>query len=114
MTQPDSGKDTRLVPVHGRNIVVRQLQDAQLVLLAREARLAQRDDTDSGRRMTAVARAFDILESAIVQESDRDYILDLTVKGQLTLEDLLGFITAFESEQDEKPRVRRGRPAKRT
>lgn len=116
MTQPnDQGKETRLVDIRGRNIVVRQLQDAQLVLLAREARLAQKEDTEPGRRMTAIGRIFDILESAIVQDADRDYILELTVTGNLSLMDMTSFISAFESEDDDKPKVRRGRaPAKRS
>jgi hypothetical protein len=110
MTTPeDPGKETRLVPVRDRNIVVRQLIDTQLFLLSREARLASRDETDPQRRMVAIARIFDILESAVVQEEDRDYLMDLTVAGDLELKDLLGFITAFAD--DEKPKVRRGRVA---
>jgi hypothetical protein len=111
MTTPeDPGKETRLVPVRDRNIVVRQLIDTQLFLLSREARLASREDTDPQRRMVAIARIFDILESAVVQEEDREYLMDLTVSGDLELKDLLGFITAFTDDQ-EKPRVRRGRVA---
>jgi hypothetical protein len=113
MTAPDPGRDTRLVPVKDRNVVVRQLNDAQLLLLAREARLAQREDTENQRRLTAVGRIFDLLESAVVQGEDREYLMDLTVAGDLSLGDLTGFVTAFSEEQEEKPRVRRGRPPKR-
>lgn len=109
MTTPDPGKETRLVDVKGRNVVVRQLLDAQLLLLAREARLAQRDDTDSQRRLVAVGRIFDLLESAVVQQEDRDYLMDLTVAGELNMVDLTGFVTVFTEE--EKPKVRRGRVA---
>lgn len=111
MTAPDPGRDTRLVDVKGRNIVVRQLNDAQLLLLAREARLAQREDTEDQRRLTAVGRIFDLLESAVVQEEDRDYLMDLTVAGNLTLGDLTGFVTVFAEDDDAKPKVRRGRVA---
>lgn len=110
MTNPDPGKETRLVEVRGRNIVVRELTDAQLLLLGREARLAMNTATDNTRRMTCVARIFDILESAIVQEEDREHVLDLTIAGDLKLADLLGFISAFQDEEA-KPRVRRGRAA---
>lgn len=112
MTTPqDPGKETRLVPVKGRNVVVRKLNDAQLLLLAREARLAQREDTEKQRRLVAVGRLFDLLESAVVQEEDRDYLMDLTVAGDLELTDMMGFITAFtDDNEDEKPKVRRGRP----
>lgn len=112
MTAPDPGRDTRLVDVNGRNVVVCQLNDAQLLLLAREARLAQREDTENQRRLTAVGRIFDLLESAVVQDEDRDYLMDLTVAGNLSLGDLTGFVTAFTDEQEDRPRVRRGRPAK--
>lgn len=114
MTAPeDPGKDTRIVDVRGRNVVVRQLTDAQLVLLAREARLSAKDDTDPNRRMAGVGRIFDILESQIIQEEDREYLMDLTVSGQLELKDMMGFISAF-GEPEAKPRVRRGRYASKS
>ena len=97
----DPGKETRLVLVKDRNIVVRQLNDAQLLLLGREARLA------------SVGRIFDLLESAVVQEEDREYLMDLAVKGDLELNDMLGFIRVF-AESEQKPRVRRGRYAKKS
>ena len=117
MTTPDSPvKETRDIDVKGRVIVVKQLMDAQLLLLAREARLAQNPDTEQGRRLAAVGRIFDILESAIIEDKDQEYILDLTTKGKLELKDLTDFISAFETEDEgEQPKVRRGRPpAKRT
>jgi hypothetical protein len=110
---PDPGKQTQIIDVKGRNVVIRELNDAQLVLMAREARLATKDDIDIHRRMAAVGRIFDILESCVVQEEDRDYLMDLTVKGSLELKDMMDFIAAFAPEEVAKPRVRRGRPAKR-
>lgn len=109
MTSPDSGAETRVVDVRGRNIVVRELLDAQLLLLAREARLAQNPDTEPQRRLAAVGRIFDMLESAVVQESDRDYLLDLVVQRNLALSDMTSFVSAFGDTQEQKPRVRRGR-----
>jgi hypothetical protein len=106
----DTGKETRIVDVRGRAVVVRQLNDAQLLLLAREARLASKDDTEAQRRLVAVGRIFDILESAVIQEDDREHLLDITIKGELELSDLLSFISAF-SEDQPKPRIRRGRYA---
>lgn len=119
MTDPPiPAKGTRDVDVKGRKIPVKMLTDAQLMLLGREARLARSPETDSERRLTAVARLFDILESVIVEPADQEYCVDLTVKGQLKLKDLTGFIDVFSEdseEQIEQPRVRRGRPsAKRT
>lgn len=111
MTAPeDPGKDTRIVDVRGRNVVVRQLTDAQLLLLGREARLSAKEDTDPTRRLAGVGRIFDILESAIIQEEDREYLMDLTVKGEIEFKDFMGFISVF-GEPEPKPRVRRGRYA---
>lgn len=114
MTNQDPGKETQIVDVKGRSVVVKELVDAQLLILAREARLARNPETDSERRLTAVARIMDILETAIVQETDQEYVLDLAAKGKLELKDMLDFITVF-TDEEEKPRVRRGRqPAKRS
>lgn len=112
MTNPeDPGKETRIVDVKGRNVVVRQLTDAQYLLLARESRLAMKESDDSLRRVTAIGRVFDILESVVIQGEDKEYLLDLTVAGDLELKDLMSFISAFSEEEEPKPKVRRGRYA---
>lgn len=108
---PDPGKETRIVDVRGKSIVVKMLEDAQYLILAREAREARKPDIEPERRLVAISRIFDILETAIVQPDDQEYCVDLAVKGKLTLTDLLGFINAFADEDEvAKPRVRRGRP----
>lgn len=116
MTNPDPGRETRLVSVQGRNVVVRQLIDTQLMLLNRGARLLQRDDLERESKLATVDRMLTILESAVVQAEDLEYLEDLMSKGTLSLKDLLGFVTAFnEDEAEDKPKVRRGRPpAKRS
>lgn len=116
-TSPDqNGRDTRLIPIKDRTIVVRALTDAQLLLMSRDVRLAQREGADRNERVGAIGRMFDILESAIVTRSDKDYLLDLVVKGDLELADMMPVLTAFKDEpEQEKPKVRRGRPpTKRT
>lgn len=110
----DSGTDTRLVPVLGRTIVVKKLTDAQLLLLGRDARKLD-DETVSGRDKLEIASGvLDMFEYTIVQQGDRDYVMDLTRKGKLELKDFLEFLTAFSDEEAEapKPVVRRGRPRK--
>jgi hypothetical protein len=112
---PDSGRETRVVDVRGRSIVVRKIIDTQMMLLAREAKVLQRDDIGTDRQLTAVDRMFRILESAIVQPSDRDFLEDLMLDGELDLRELTSFVTVFgETEVSAKPKVRRGRaPAQR-
>jgi hypothetical protein len=87
--------------------VVRQLRDAQYVLLGREAKVVGDVNADGERKMKAISRIMDLLESAVVQEEDREYLIDLNIKGELTLAMLLTFVTIFGT--DEKPVVRRGR-----
>ena len=85
-TSPDPGRETRLIDIKGRLITVRQLKDA-------------------------ISRMFDILESAIVQQEDKDYLTALNVAGDLEITDLMVFISSFnEPQAAEKPKVRRGRP----
>ena len=114
MTADDSGRDTRVIDIKGRQIVVRQLKDIQIMMLTREAQILSREDSvDLQRRLLAATRLVDILESAIVQTVDRQYVTDLSIKGELELSDLTGLVTAFVPEPEPaKPVVRRGRPPK--
>lgn len=118
MTNPeDPDKGTRDVPVKGRIVVVKQLNDAQLLLLGREARLASKESTEGSRRLDAIGRVFDLLESVVIKPEDKDYLMDITVRGDLELKDLTDFITAFSDEdkdQEQKPKIRRGRYATKT
>ena len=112
MTNPDPGRETRVVPVHGRSIVIRQLIDAQMMLLNRGARILQRDDVDGAHKLATVDRMFTILESVVVQPDDKEFLEGLMAEGKIKLKDLMDFISAFNEDQpEEKPKVRRGRPA---
>jgi hypothetical protein len=105
----DPGRETRLVEVRDRQVVVRMPEEAQLMLLARESRLLQREGVDSARKVAGAARLFDVLESMVVQDEDREWLSDLIAAGEVDLKELTGFMAAFKPE-DEKPKVRRGRP----
>lgn len=115
MTTPDPGRETQIIDVHGRSIVVKKLGDTQIMLLAREAKVLQRDDIGSDRKLDGIDRMFSILESVVVQPTDKEYVQQLMTLGELDLSELISFVTAFETKDGEKPaRVRRGRtPAKR-
>lgn len=114
MTEPvtDNGRPTRLVPVNGRQIVVRQLIDTQMVHLLRHSRILQKDDVAVKDKLDSVERIFAILETMIVQQDDRDYMVKLEETGEVELKDLMAFISAFQDEEPEKPKARRGRPPK--
>jgi hypothetical protein len=107
----DTATDTRLIEVKGRTIVVRQLKDAQLLLMSRDAAILGKEDVPGGEKLQAAGWILDTFESVIVQQEDKDYILGLIRKGDVELMDLLGFVSAFsEPEVAPKPVVRRGRP----
>lgn len=113
MTEP--GRETQPVDVHGRTITITKLVDTQVMLLAREAKILQRDDISQDRKLDGIDRMFSILESVVVDPADKRYMQDLMVEGKLDLRELVSFVTSFEYESDDKAvKVRRGRaPAKR-
>lgn len=111
----DTGTETRIVSVAGRAIVVRKLKDAQLVLMSRDATLLGKEGVLAGRKLEAAGRIMDMFESLIVQEADKDYVMEQVVQGKLELDDFKGFVSAFQEPESEevKPVVRRGRPPRK-
>lgn len=114
MTEPitDSGRQTRVVPLNGRQIVVRELVDTQMVHLMRHSRILQKSDVPNDAKMDSVDRIFKILKTMVVQPEDQAYLVDKEEAGEISLRDLMAFINAFKDEdrEPEKPKVRRGRP----
>lgn len=112
MTTPvDPGRETQVVAVRDRSIVIRQLIDTQRMLIARWAVMIQRDDIPGAQKLELLSKMFDTLESVIVQQEDRDYVEELMAAGQLDLRELISFMTAFDNQGEggAKPKVRRGR-----
>jgi hypothetical protein len=107
----DPGTQTRIVDVKGRSIVVRQLKDAQLILMGRDAATLSKPNVEPGRKLEVAGYIMDTFESTIVQPDDKAYVISLIRQGELELQDLLGFMTAFnEDAAPKKATVRRGRP----
>ncbi len=107
--------ETRTVDVKGRFVTVKRLNEAQLIMVARDAELLQRDDVEPRRKLQTAGYIMDVLESAIVTDEDRDYVLRLARKGELDLVDLIGFLSSFTDTEVVAPKknvVRRGRPRK--
>lgn len=117
MTEQD--RETRPIPVHGRDITVQKLIDTQLLLLNAGAQLLQRPNIERDRKLKTANQMFKILRSAVPNEDDQEYLEDLMAEGKLDLRELLSFVNAFDSEEDgptqtSKPGARRARtPAKR-
>lgn len=117
MSDEDPGRQTRIIDVKGRAIVVRQLRDAQYGLLVREANSVKRAVAEGNRDrlMRATDLIMKALASTVVQEEDRDWLDDMTANGELDFSDLVAAIRAFGDEEEKpKAQVRRGRPVKRT
>jgi hypothetical protein len=114
--------DTRSITVKGRDIKVVQPTDVQFMLMGREAQRVQRalrNDTISKEQvpglLSSMATVLDILETRVVDEGDREYLIDLMKAGELGLNELTPIINAFAAEEDDtpkKPVARRGRTSR--
>lgn len=113
MTEAIPERPIRTVSVQGRDVTVRKLVDTQLLLMAREAKILSREDVEMDRKLAGIDRMFDILESAVDDDGEREYLESLMVAGKLDLRELISFVTAFDEDEAPKPKVRRGRPPAR-
>ena len=113
----DPGRETRIINIKERQIVVRQLTDAQYGLLVREAMAVKKAAAERNKDqvMRSTSLLMRTLAAGVVQLEDREWLDDLVADGELDMQDLLGVLRAFSDEtQPAKPQVRRGRPAKRS
>jgi hypothetical protein len=114
MTDPTPTEETRTVTVKGRDLQVRKLADAQGPLLARELLTIRKESVDGFRRAMAAGRVFDILESVVVSEDDREYLMELNLRGDLRLLDMMECLSVWADETQPASKgpvvVRRGRP----
>lgn len=106
----DPGVETRIVDIKGRQVVVRQLTDMQMMLMVREMKVAQDPESTNMRKLHGIASCYDILESAIVQEEDRQFLVEQVKSRQVELKDMMEIFSAFQAP--EKPAVRRGRTSR--
>jgi len=99
------------VPVAGRNIVVKQLTETQMLHLMRHAKILSADVANE-LKLDSMDRMLFILNSVCVQEDDRNWLVIAQESGDVDLKDMIGWVNAFKSE--EKPTVRRGARVKRS
>ena len=113
MANADTGRPTQIVPVCGRNIVIKKLTDIQMSLLLRGSRILSSSNVEDKEKMEMMEMMFQILDSIVVQDDDKKWVLDQQVKGNLELKDMTEWVTVFKEEEDDsatkKPAVRRGR-----
>jgi|SRR6188474_2697063 len=114
MTEPENDNE-RTIPLNGRPVAVRKLTDTQMVHALRHARILQKDDVPKTVKLDSVERIFHILHTVVLKEDDQKYLTEQEEAGKIELKDLMAVVTAFGdgAEEEEKPKVRRGRPPRR-
>lgn len=113
-------KDDRVIPatVRGLDFTFTPLGETQMALLGRSSvravKAAKKDDREG--IVYAVAQMLDIIESAITDDGDRDEIVNLMIRGELEVEELMSVMEKARADADEEekirdttPRVHRGR-----
>lgn len=115
MAQP---KQVYTADIKGEKIQFHAPTDTQLAFMGRAAIRADRAQRKELYRetITAVADMLDIVDSLFIEETDREYVAELMLKGQLEIEELMGAIEYARLEAASnaptngpvKPRVRRG------
>lgn len=105
----------RFASILDREVEVRPLNETQLALLAREAGRLTRGNLDGRGAVMAVARMMDLMEKAVVQPEDVEWLTEQMMDGKLALNDLLPALSIFDEEEPAaKPAVvRRGRPTRK-
>jgi hypothetical protein len=111
MANEDTGRPTQIVPVCGRNIVIKKLTDIQMGLLLRGSRILSSPNVAREQQVDMMDQMFQILDSVVVQDGDKKWVLEQQIKGNLELKDMTDWVSVFKDEEDneKKPAVRRGR-----
>lgn len=111
MTNPEP---TRTVSFRGRDLIIQELLPAQHLLMIKIVRDLRKLGTNLNESVLDAAKILDILESALVDPGDVEFIEDLIIKRQLDLKEVI-YLLADEREEEKPKVVRRGRPpGKRT
>lgn len=107
MTQPSQ---EQFAVFADRKIQLKKMTDLQLMLMARETDKLRRGTED---KLGSVAKIMDLLESVVVTEDDREFLMQETIAGRFDLPEALELMKAVQVDQAQsKPAVRRGRPRK--
>jgi hypothetical protein len=106
----DKGRRTQIVQVNGRSIVIRELTKLQLLRIGVYVSIAASNNVADAQKMEATGKLANILHKVIVQPDDLAWLIECEDNGDIELDELMGFISAFnEEDADSKPVVRRSR-----
>lgn len=102
------------VTIKDREVAVRTLNETQMMLLVREARVLGSRRADPQRTLRGIAMMIDIVESAIVDPEDQEWLMGLAGTGQIEFGEILKLVSDFEESAviEAKP-VRRAAKSRR-
>ena len=93
--------------ISGREISVKPLNEAQVMLIMREGQLLKSDKVEVDRRMKGVSTILNIVEASIEDPEDREWVIDQVAMGIVEFPELLRLV-APQVETDTPPKpVRR-------
>ena len=92
---------------------VQRLNEMQMMLLVREAQAIRSTRQTIDRKFQAIATILDIIETAVVDGEDREYLMSLAATGQIEFGEMLGIATAFQDHAKESKPVKAVRRAAR-
>lgn len=98
------------VTIKGREIPIRKLNETQMMLLVREARLLQ-SSQDVNRKLRSIALMIDIVESAIIDPEDQEWLMGQAGTGNISFGEILQMAAPFEATVDGE--VTESRPVRR-
>lgn len=108
--------DTETITIKDREVLIKKLNETQMMLLVREARLLQSGRHDVARRLQAVSLMLDIVESSVIDPEDQEWLRTLAGTGGIGFGEMLEIAAPLENQVDgevvAKP-VRRGRTTRR-
>ena len=106
--------DLDIVTIKDRDVPIKKLNETQMMLLVREARVLRSDSQSMERKLRGIAFMLDIVESALINPEDQEWLMGLAGSGQIEFGEMLKIATPFEeaAEAAAKP-VKRVRAAVR-
>jgi hypothetical protein len=78
--------------VAGREISVRPLNETQIMLIMREGSILRSDKVETERRMKGIATILDIIENAVTDADDLDFLMKEVSVGNVEFSDLLKLV----------------------
>jgi hypothetical protein len=107
--------DIDTVTVKDRQVPIRKINETQMMVMVREARVLSSNRQETERRLRSMAIMIDIIESCLVDPEDQEWLMGLAGTGQIGFAEILAIVAPYmdEEEQVAKKPVRRGRTAAR-